>query len=55
MVKLSRLILITLGSLWAQNVGTQAPDFTLQTLDHGTINLADQRGKTVYLFFLGYG
>ncbi len=31
-----------------------APDFTVETLDHGTFKLSDQRGKVVYVFFIGY-
>ncbi|HED10582.1 MAG TPA: TlpA family protein disulfide reductase [Caldithrix abyssi] len=31
-----------------------APDFTIETLDHGTFKLSGQAGKVVYLFFIGY-
>ncbi len=31
-----------------------APDFTIETLDHGTFKLSEQRGKVVYVFFIGY-
>lgn len=31
-----------------------APDFTLETLDHGTFRLAAQRGKVVYVYFVGF-
>jgi len=39
----------------AQDVGAPAPDFTHNTLSHGTISLSDYRGKVVYLFFFGWG
>jgi len=39
----------------AIEVGEEAPDFTLESLDHGTQKLSDYKGKIVYLFFLGYG
>lgn len=32
-------------------VGEQAPDFTLTTLDGGTVRLSDLRGKNVVLEF----
>ena len=35
-------------------VGDPAPDFTLQSLNHGEIKLSDYRGKVVYLFFMGH-
>jgi hypothetical protein len=34
-------------------VGKTAPDFTLNTIDHGTISLSQYSGKVVFLFFLG--
>ncbi len=34
-----------------QAVGQQAPDFTLQAIDGGTVKLSDYRGKNVVLFF----
>ncbi len=42
------------SSSFAQDIGTKAPGFSFQTLDHGRISLSDFRGKVVYLFFLGY-
>jgi len=39
----------------AQGVGTQAPNFTHNTLDHGQLSLSDHIGKVVYLFFFGWG
>lgn len=38
----------------AIEVGDEAPDFTLESLDNGTISLSDYKGKVVYLFFFGY-
>ena len=49
------LLTVGLGSGIAQQVGTEAPDFTHSTLSHGTISLSDFRGKVVYLFFFGWG
>ncbi len=40
--------------IMAQNVGTQAPDFTYATVDYGTISLSDYSGKVIYLFFFGW-
>ena len=42
-------------NLFAQGIGTQAPNFTHETLDHGQISLTDYAGKIVYLFFFGWG
>jgi len=50
----SLLILLSFN-LYAQGVGTQAPDFTHTTLDHGQISLSDYYGEIVYLFFFGWG
>ena len=41
--------------LLAQKVGEKAPDFTHNTLSHGSISLSDFRGKVIYLFFFGHG
>lgn len=49
------LLIVGLVSGYAQQVGTEAPDFTHSTLSHGTISLSDFRGKIVYLFFFGWG
>ena len=49
------LLLILNLSIFAQGVGTQAPDFTHETLDHGQISLSNHSGKVVYLFFFGWG
>lgn len=58
-MKLVFLILLFLTTinlnLYAQGVGTQAPDFTHNTLDHGQLSLSDHFGKVVYLFFFGWG
>jgi peroxiredoxin len=48
-------ITLSLSFSLAIEVGEQAPDFTLQSLDHGEISLSDYNGKVVYLFFLGNG
>ena len=50
----SILFLLLTSALFAQEVGTQAPDFTFVTLDGSTISLSDYRGKVVYLFFFGW-
>jgi hypothetical protein len=34
-------------------VGKKAPEFTLNTLDHGTISLSQYSDKIVFLYFLG--
>jgi peroxiredoxin len=54
-VKAFIFLLILNFSIFAQGVGTQAPDFTHNTLDHGQISLSDYQGKVVYLFFFGWG
>ncbi len=46
---------VLLSSVFAQTVGTPAPDFTHQTLSHGSVSLSDYQGKVVYLFFFGWG
>ena len=43
------------SSVFAQTVDTPAPDFTHQTLSHGSVSLSDYQGKVVYLFFFGWG
>jgi hypothetical protein len=48
------LLFIFTGLAMGQSVGTQAPDFTHETLEDGTISLSDYRGKVVYLFFFGW-
>jgi peroxiredoxin len=48
------MIFLSLGSLFAQQVGAPAPDFTHTTLSHGPITLSDYKGKVVYLFFFGW-
>jgi peroxiredoxin len=54
---LSVLIILTVINFYvhSQVVGTQAPDFTHYTLDHGQISLSNYHGKVVYLFFFGWG
>ena len=40
---------------YAQNVGSSAPNFTLDKLDGGNFTLSDQSGKIVFIFFFGNG
>jgi len=56
-VFLSFLLFLTIINIsaFAQGVGTQAPTFTHNTLDHGQLSLSDHTGKVVYLFFFGWG
>ena len=54
-VQIISLIFLFQLSTLAQNVGEAAPDFTHNTLSHGTISLSDFRGKVVFLFFFGHG
>ena len=49
------LVLFTYKTGTAQEVGAPAPDFTHNTLSHGTISLSDYQGQVVYLFFFGWG
>lgn len=41
-------------SIFAQDVGSPAPDFDLNSLEHGQIKLSNYKGKVVYLFFFGH-
>ena len=43
------------GASASGEVGTEAPDFTLQALDDSFHTLSDQRGKVVLLAIIGYG
>ena len=54
MYKTIILFLFLCSGVYAQGIGTQAPDFTHATPDHGTIALSDYSGKIVYLFFFGW-
>ncbi len=49
-VFLSLLLFLTVINInaFAQGVGTQAPNFTHNTLDHGQLSLSDHMGKVVY-------
>ncbi len=47
-------MILIISKVFSQAVGTEAPEFTHNTLSHGTISLSDYRGKVVYLFFFGY-
>ncbi|XWN37270.1 MAG: redoxin domain-containing protein [Balneola sp.] len=46
---------VTAQSLAQVNVGEQAPDFTLTSLDNEQILLEEFEGKVVYIFFFGAG
>ncbi len=46
-------ITIFISGAVAQGINDPAPDFTLQSLDHGEVSLSDYSGKVVVLFFLG--
>ena len=49
-IAIALLLAVQVG---AQNVGDDAPDFTLNQLDGGSFNLADQMGKVVFIFTFG--
>lgn len=40
-------------SVFSQNVGETAPDFTFQDTDGNNFTLSDHRGKVVFMFFFG--
>ncbi len=42
-------------SMFAQNVGDPAPDFSYQSLSGDTVRLSDYTGKVVFLFLFGNG
>ncbi len=46
--------MISISNAFGQAVGTEAPDFSLNSLENGQITLSDFRGKVVYLYFFGY-
>ncbi len=48
------VVLFTFQTGLAQQVGAPAPDFTHETVAHGTISLSGFQGKVVYLFFFGW-
>ena len=48
---LSSVLFLIPFSIFAQAIGTQAPDFDLNSLEHGQIKLSDFSQKVVYLFF----
>jgi peroxiredoxin len=48
------IVLFLVALVAGQNVGDPAPDFTLQTLEHGEVSLSSLAGKVVYLNFIGY-
>jgi peroxiredoxin len=47
------LVLVISLNLHAQNVGDNAPNFTLDKLGGGTFTLSEQTGKVVFIFFFG--
>lgn len=47
-------IVIMSLSISAQEIGSQAPDFTLKDLQGQDFKLSDQIGKVVVIFFFGY-
>jgi len=47
-------VILLSANVFSQAVGTQAPNFTHNTLDHGQISLSDYHGKVVYLFFFAW-
>jgi len=49
------IIFLTYKTGTAQEIGAPAPEFTHNTLSHGTISLSDYQGQVVYLFFFGWG
>lgn len=53
-VSLLLLVFISINSLVGQNVGDQAPNFTLTFIDGDAFKLADQKGKVVFVFLVGY-
>lgn len=48
-------LLIIGQSIYAQNVGDPAPDFTLNTVDNSTFQLSQHTGTVVMILFFGYG
>lgn len=48
------LFVLLIAPITAQNVGDPAPDFTLSSLNHGSISLSNYQGKVVFIFFLGF-
>ena len=55
LIAITLFLLIPSLSINAQDVGTQAPNFTHNTVDHGQISLSDYQDNIVYLFFFGWG
>jgi peroxiredoxin len=49
------LVFIGFTSLVGQEVGDKAPDFTFTSFNGEEFNLADQYGKVVFVFLVGYG
>jgi peroxiredoxin len=47
------LFLVTFTGM-AQDVGDEAPDFSLTTLNGNSFTLSNYRGKVVFIFFFGY-
>lgn len=53
-ISLLLFYLISISNTFGQGVGTEAPEFSLSSLEHGQITLSDYTGKVVYLFFFGF-
>ncbi|MGH7493588.1 MAG: redoxin domain-containing protein [bacterium] len=51
---LATTLLLAATAMAQPRVGDIAPDFTLQSLNHGEIKSSNYRGKVVYLFFMGH-
>ncbi|WP_158868322.1 T9SS type A sorting domain-containing protein [Maribellus comscasis] len=51
---LTTIILLFAHTIFSQNVGETAPDFTLKTLNEINYTLSDNKGKVVFVFLVGY-
>lgn len=47
------MVFLFAGQISAQNVGDNAPDFTLDKLDGGSFDLSDNLGKVIFIFTFG--
>ncbi|NJO92742.1 MAG: redoxin family protein [Chloroflexia bacterium] len=43
------------STTFGQNVGDNAPDFTLSTVNGSSFTLSEKSGKVIFLFLFGYG
>ncbi|MFY0625284.1 MAG: redoxin family protein [Reichenbachiella sp.] len=57
LLKATLFLLLTLnsGTSFSQEMGDEAPDFTLEKLGGGSFTLSDHSGKVVFIFFFGAG